>query len=165
MTSSKPSLNRTRSGDIPKLTHNNYDEWKDDTILILSAMKAYAMVTGEDPEPHPLDFDHDDNLDVWQDKEAKDASMIRLACYSEARRSLKGIRNRHEMWNTLDTSLDTTECYVGRQDILRLFHACQPKKDEPRKAYFTKLSNYGMQLDHTDDAVTNGDFCNAIFAS
>jgi len=40
MTSSEPVFNETRWGDNPKLTHANYDEWKDDMILILSAMGA-----------------------------------------------------------------------------------------------------------------------------
>jgi len=134
-------------------------------ILILSAMKAYAIVTGEDPEPQPLDFDHDDNYDDWKAKEAEAASMIRLSCSPEVRRIVKGIRNPHEMWNTLETSLDTAGSYIGRQDILRQFRACRPKEDEPLKAYFTKLSNYRIQLDHTDDAVTDRDFRTQIFTS
>jgi len=60
-------------------------------ILILSAMKAYAIVTGEDPEPQPLDFDHDDNYDDWKAKEAEAASIIRLSSSSEVRRFVKGI--------------------------------------------------------------------------
>jgi hypothetical protein len=63
MTSSETAFNKTKWGDILKLTHANYDEWKDDMILILSAMRAYAIVTRQDPEPQPLDFDHDDNYD------------------------------------------------------------------------------------------------------
>jgi len=55
-------------------------------------------------------------------------------------------------------SLDTAGSYIGRQDILSQFPACRPKEDEPLKAYFTKLSNYRIQLDHTDDAVTDRDF-------
>jgi len=88
-------------------------------ILIVSAMKAYAIVTGEDPEPQPLDFDHDDNYDDWKAKEAEAASIIRLSCSSAVRRIVKGIRNPHKMWNTLETSLDTAGSYLGRQDILR----------------------------------------------
>ena len=155
MTSSEPTFNKTRWGNIPKLTHDNYDEWKDDMILILSAMKAYPIVTGEDPEPQPLEIDHDDNYDDWKAKEAKAASMIRLYCSPEVRHIVKGIRNPHEMWNTLATSLDTAGSYIGRQDILRQFRACRPEEDEPLKTYFTKLSNYRKQLDHTDDAVTD----------
>jgi len=69
------------------------------------------------------------------------------------------------MWNTLETSLDTTRSYIGRQDILRQFRACRPKEDEPLKAYFTKLSNCHIQLDHTDDAVTDRDFRTPLFTS
>jgi len=69
------------------------------------------------------------------------------------------------MWNMLQTSLDTTGSYIGRQDILCQFHACRPKEDEPLKPYFTKLSNYRIQLDHTDDAMTNRDFRTQIFTS
>jgi len=61
--SSEPAFNRTRWGDISKLTHANYHEWKENIILILSAMRAYANVTGDDPELQPLDFNHDDNYD------------------------------------------------------------------------------------------------------
>jgi len=61
MTSSELAFNKIRWGNSPMLTHDNYDEWTDDILLILSAMKAYAIVTGGDPEPQPLDFDHDDN--------------------------------------------------------------------------------------------------------
>jgi hypothetical protein len=165
MTSSEPVFNKSRRGDIPKLTHANYNEWKDDMILILSAMRAYAIVTGDNPEPQPLDFEHDDNNDDWKAKEAEAASMITLSCSPEVRRIVKGMRNPLEMWNTLQTSLDTTGSYIGKQDILCQFCACRPKEDEPLKTYFTKLSNYRIQLDHTDDAITDRDFRTQIFTS
>jgi len=155
MTSSKPTFNKSWWGDIPKLTHANYDEWNDDMILILSAMRAYAIVTGDDPEPQPLDFEHDDNYDDWMAEKAEAASMIRLSYSSEVRSIVKGMRNPLAMWNTLQTSPDTTGSYIGRQDILRQFRACRPKEDEPLKTYFPKLSNYRLQLDHTDDAITD----------
>ena len=69
------------------------------------------------------------------------------------------------MWNTLETSLDTTGSYIARHVIFRQFCACRPKEDEPRKAYLSKLSNYRIQQDHTNDAVTNRDFHTQIFAS
>jgi len=34
-------------------------------------MRAYAIVTGEDPEPPPPDFDHNDNYLDWKDKELR----------------------------------------------------------------------------------------------
>jgi len=91
--------------------------------------------------------------------------MIRISCSPEVRRIVNGMRNPLEMWNTLQTSLDATGSYIGRQDILRQFRACRPKEDEPLKAYFTKLSNYCIQLDRTDDAITDRDFRTQIFTS
>jgi len=128
-------------------------------------MKVYAIVTGEDAEPQPLDFDHDHHFDEWMAKEAEAASMIRVSCSPEVRRVIKGIRNPHEMCNTLEMSLHTTGSYIGRQDILRQFRACRPKEDETLKMYITKLSNYHIQLDHTDDAVTDRDLRTQIFTS
>jgi hypothetical protein len=83
-------------------------------ILILSAMRAYAIITGEDPEPQPVEVDHDDNYDDWKAKEAEAASIIRLSCSPEVWGSVKGIRNPHEMCNTLETSLDTARSCIGR---------------------------------------------------
>jgi hypothetical protein len=51
ITPSEPAFNKTRMCHIPRLTHANYDEWKDDIILVLSAMRAHAIDTGDDPEP------------------------------------------------------------------------------------------------------------------
>jgi len=90
MSSSEPAFNMSRWGDFPKLTHTNYDEWRDDMILVLSAMRAYARVTGDDPEPQPLDFDHNDNYDDWKAKEAETASIIRLSCSPDVRHIVKG---------------------------------------------------------------------------
>jgi hypothetical protein len=163
--SSKPAFNKTRWGDISKLTHAKYDEWKDDMILILSAMKAYAIITGDDPELQPLVFDHNDNYNDCRTKEAKGASIIRLSCSPEVRRIVKGMRNPHEMWNTLQTRLGTTRSYIGRQDILHQFLACRPKEDESPEAYFTKLSHYRTQQDHTHNAITDGDVRMQIFTS
>jgi len=154
MPSSEPAtFNRTRWGDIPKLTQANYDESKDDMILILSAMTAYTIVTGEDPEPQPLDFDHHDNYDDWKAKETEAASIIRLSCSPEVRRIVKGISNPHEMWK--DTGNQSGHRWIVYRQTRHSspIPACQSKEDEPLKAYVTKHSNYCTQLDHSDDAI------------
>jgi hypothetical protein len=83
-------------------------------IPVLSAMRAYAIVTGDDPEPQLLDLDHDDNYDDWKAKEAEATSIIRLSCSPEVRRIVKGIRNPRKMWNVLETSLDTAGSYISK---------------------------------------------------
>jgi len=134
-------------------------------ILVLSAMRTYTIVTRDVPEPQPLDFDHDDNYDDWEATEAEAASIIRLSCYPEVRRIVKRIRNPHERWNILKTSLDTAGSHLGIQEILHQVCACRPKEDEPLKASFTNISNYRTQLDHTENAITDRDFHMQIFTS
>ena len=128
-------------------------------------MRVYAIITRDDPEPQPLDLDHNDNYDDWKAKEAETTSRIRLSCSPEVWSIVKGIRNPHEMWNVLETSLDTTGSYIRREDILRQFCACRPEEDEPLKSYFTKLSNNRLHLDRTDNAITDCDFCMQILTS
>jgi len=135
------------------------------TILILSARSAYTIVTGEDPLPQPLDFFNDENYDDWMAKEAEAAFVRRLSCSPEVWSIIQGIRYPQVLWNTVETSLDTAGTYVGRQGNLRQFHACRLKEDEQFKAYFPKLSNYDIYLDHTHNAITNRDFCTQLFTS
>jgi len=61
--------------------------------------------------------------------------------------------------------LDTAGYCVGTQDFLRQFGACRPKKDEPLELYCINVSNYCVQLDHTDNAITDRDFCTQILTS
>jgi len=102
-------------------------------ILIPSAMRAYKIVTREDSELQPLEFDNDANYDDWKAKEVEAASIIRLSYYPEVRCIIKGIRNPHERWNTLKTSLDTAGLYIRRQDNVCQFRAWRPKEDETIK--------------------------------
>ncbi|KAF8244093.1 hypothetical protein K440DRAFT_636544 [Wilcoxina mikolae CBS 423.85] len=120
ITSSKHTFNKTKWGVIPQLSHTNYNECKDDMIFILSANRAYEIFSGDNAEPQPLDIDYDD----WKAEEVQAACIIKLSCSPEVLRIIKGIRNSHEMWNMLETSLDTAGLYIGRQDILRHFHTC-----------------------------------------
>jgi len=66
----------------------------------MSAMRVYAIVTGDDPKLQHLDFNHDDNYDDWKAQQAEAAFKITLSCSAKVRRSIKGIRHPHEMWNT-----------------------------------------------------------------
>lgn len=155
MSSSKRTINMTRWGDILKYTHTNYNAWKHDKILILPAIRAYAIITGDNPEPQRLDFDPDDNDDDWRANEAEAVSIMKLFCSPKVHRIMKGIRYPLEMWTMLEPSLHTTGSYIGRRVVLHKFRACRSKEDEPLKPYSTKLSDYCIQLDHTEDTITD----------
>jgi hypothetical protein len=140
------------------LTHDNYDQWKQNMIVILAAMKAYAIVSWDNPEQQSLDFDHNSNDDDWKPKHSEAASVIRLYCSPDVRHIINSILHSHKMWNTLETNLESMGSHIGRGDTLREFRACRPKKDKPLKMYLAKLSISRIQLDHADDAVTDRDF-------
>jgi hypothetical protein len=95
-------------------------------ILVLSAMRAYAIVNGDYPEPQHLALDHNDNCEDCKAYEAEAPSMIRLSCSPNVRCIVKGMRNPDNKWNTLESSLDTAISYISRHDILRQAQACRP---------------------------------------
>jgi hypothetical protein len=49
-------------------------------ILVLSAMGAYGITTGDDPEPQHLDINYADDHDDWKAKEVKAAATF-VICY------------------------------------------------------------------------------------
>jgi hypothetical protein len=165
MTSSESGFNITRWGNILDLAHTNYNNWKDGLIHILSPMRAYPIITGENPQPQPIDFHYDNMYNDWKRLTANAASMMRLSCSPTVRHIVRGIRNVGGMWKTLQTHLDPAGSWNGRHDILHQFLVCRLKENEPLTAYFTRLSNYGIQLDNTDNAITNEDFCKDILTS
>jgi hypothetical protein len=114
----------SRWGNIPKLIHANYDEWKVKMILSSSAMKPFPMVTGDDPEPQPEDFNHNVNYEDSNAEDTEAISIIRIAYSLAVWRIINSIRYPHDMWNTLETSLDTARFHISRQDILLQISAC-----------------------------------------
>lgn len=50
MNSSESVVNKIKHGNMPKLTHAIYDKWNYDILLMLTPMKAYAIVTGDNPK-------------------------------------------------------------------------------------------------------------------
>jgi len=69
------------------------------------------------------------------------------------------------MWNVLEINLVTAGSYFGREDILCQLRAGRPKDDDPLKANFTNLSNYRLQLDHTDNTISDHNFRTQLFTS
>lgn len=113
MTTFELTFITSRWGNILKMTHSNNDKWKDDMILILSAMRAYTTATREDPKLQPVDVNHDEKDDDWKPEEAEAVSVIRRSYTPKVRGIVTGIQNPHEMWNTPETFMDTTIFYVG----------------------------------------------------
>jgi hypothetical protein len=56
----KPAFNNTRCSNIPELTHADYHDWKQVTILILSTLRTLGIITGINPDLLPLASNHDE---------------------------------------------------------------------------------------------------------
>jgi hypothetical protein len=87
----------------PLHTLTNYDEWSEYLRPVLLAMRSYAIVTGDDTEPHLLNINQDGNYDDWNAMEAEAISIIRLSCSPEIQCNVKGTRNPYEMWKGLES--------------------------------------------------------------
>jgi hypothetical protein len=89
MSESAPAFNKTEWGNIPLLTYLNYETWKETMTLVLEAVDAYDIVTGEEPEPPPIDIDHHE----WKIRAAKAKTTIHLSCSPAIQFLLKGLRS------------------------------------------------------------------------
>jgi len=53
-----PAFNKTEWGNIPLLPYHKYEPWKATMTLVLGAMKAYDIVTSEEPEKPQINIDY-----------------------------------------------------------------------------------------------------------
>ncbi|KAF8248597.1 hypothetical protein K440DRAFT_642183 [Wilcoxina mikolae CBS 423.85] len=158
-TSNLPNYNKIQWGNVPLLTHLNYDTWVETMILVLESMRAYNIVTGEEPEHQALDIDYAD----WKSREAQAATSILLSCSLDVRTYLKGLRSPQMMWHTLTERLDNTTTLIGRTTLLRKFRATRPQKDQPLQDYFNKLRDFRHQLAGSTKAISDGELRTNIF--
>jgi hypothetical protein len=89
--------------------------------------------------------------------------MIGLPCSPMVSSVVKEMRKLCEMSNSIEITLHTTESDIGRQDLTLQFCAFQPTGDTQHIADLTKLNKYRIQLEHTEDAITDQDVWTDIF--
>jgi hypothetical protein len=106
-------------------------------------MKAYATFTGDDPQLQPLDSDRDDHYEDWIAKDAEAVSMIRHSCSPQVWCIVMDRRTPHQMENSLETRLDTVRSYIGRQNILHQFCACDARMTNYLRHTFQNLVTTG----------------------
>jgi hypothetical protein len=154
-----PAFNKTEWGNIPLLTYLNYETWKETMTLVLEAMDAYDIVTGEEPEPPQIDIDYHE----WKIRAAKAKTTIHLSCSPAIQFLLKGLRSPGAMWTTLLARLENTGTHVGRTTIQRKFRACRLQKDQTLREYFTLLRDYRLQLIGTPQDISDDEMRTHIY--
>jgi len=151
MSKPAPAFNKTEWSNIPLITYLNYETWKETMTLGLEAMDAYDIITGEEPEPPPIDIDYHE----WKIRAAKAKTMIHLSCSPSIQFLRNGLRSPGAMWTMLQVRLETTETHVSRTTIQRKFQACRLWKDQTLRGYFTLLRNYRLQLISKPQDISN----------
>jgi len=126
MSEPAPAFDETDWGNIPLLTYLDYESWKETMTLLLEAMDAYEIITGEEPEPPPIDIDYHE----WKIRAAEGKTTIRLSCSPAIQFFLEGLRSPGAMWTMLQAHLENSGTPVGRTTIQRKFRACSLQKDK-----------------------------------
>ncbi|KAF8252512.1 hypothetical protein K440DRAFT_646035 [Wilcoxina mikolae CBS 423.85] len=160
-TSNLSNYNKIQWGNIPLLTHLNYDSWVETMKLILEAMGVYNIVTGEEPESQALDLDYTN----WKAREAQATTSILLSYLLHVRTYLKGVRSPQTMWHTLQEHLDNTTTIIGRTALFRKFHASRPPKDQSLQDYFNKLRDFHHQLARSIEAISDDELRTHIYTT
>jgi len=127
--------------------------------LVLEAMDGYDIVTGEVPEPPPIDIDYHE----WKIQAAKAKTTIHLSCSPAIQFLLKGLRSPGAMWTTLLARLENTATHVGRTNIQCKFRACRLQKDQTLREYFTQLRDYRHQLIGSPQDISDDEMCTHIY--
>jgi len=104
-----PAFNKTEWGNIPLLTYLDYEPWEETMTLVLGAMDAYYIVTGEEPEPPQINIYYHD----WKIRAAKTKTTIHLSCSPAIQFLLEGLRSPGAMWTTLLARLENTGTHIG----------------------------------------------------
>jgi hypothetical protein len=163
--SSRSAVHSTKFGEVVKLINSNYHVWKDTIEVVLLAMGALSIVTGEEERPignnaaaRTAQADHDKRA-------AKALALIQLSCSSSIQPHVRGIRSPLEMWRILERRLDQTAHKVGRQAIVRKFHSERPARHEPLSDYFARLAEYRNKLEGTPEAILDNQFITHVFTT
>jgi hypothetical protein len=129
--------------------------------LVLEAMDAYDIITGEEPEPPQIDIDYHN----WTIRAAKAKTTIHLSCSPAIQSLFKGLWSSRVIWSTLLARLEITGIQVGRITIQSKFQAGHLQKEQTVRGYITLLRDYRLQLIGTPQHISDDEMCTHIYNS
>jgi len=127
--------------------------------VVLEAMDAFDIVTGEEPEPPPIDIDYHE----WKIRAGKAKTTMHLSCSPAIQLLPKGLGSPGAMWTSLQASMGNSGTHVGRPTIQRKSHACRLQKYQTLREYFTLVRDYHLQLISTPQDISNNEMRTHIY--
>ena len=156
------AVNKTKYGDIPLLTSINYNSWQRTVLRVLQEIDLDAIISGGEDEAQPLDINYKD----YKKRSAKAANTIPISCSPDVKFYIDHLTAPKDMWEILETLLDTSATRSGRTTLLRQFRRARPKgTDEPITEYFCRLLHYRQQLHGTNDQISDGEFRTHVYTT
>ena len=150
---------------VPELTEENYPIWKQKIRRVLSAKKAYTIVTAVKPLPPCNRIALRALQDDWHDIANEVIALIHLGCCDELLPHTNDFDNPVEMWKALRDRLDNASTKLGRTQVLWKFTASRPSPDETVTQYFTKLIAFPTKLISTTENITDDAMKTHIFTT
>ena len=156
----------SKYGSIEKLTSDNYDTWKLCISVVLSAMLAFKIVTGEEVEDDLPIGNSPANIakrESYEKRQALAATAILLSCTPEVRIHLSGTTDAKAMWDRLAEQLSTSSSLGRRVTIGRNFFNARPKAGESIAVYLSRLNDMRVQLAGTEGSIPDVRFLYHIY--
>ena len=104
----------TKTGIIPRLTHNNYPAWTNAIKFALIGTKGWRIVNGDEEEPEVgITQRSRDAHENYQDRADKALSLIYGSVSQAIQASIAGFTNPRDMWMTLQNRMDIVQNETG----------------------------------------------------
>lgn len=153
------TIYRSKYGETPKLTHDNYHQWHQAMEPFLQAVGAYDIVVGDEDPPAGARALAEYNMRV-----GKVRSMIHAACSPGVRVYLAGIKDPRVMWETLKEKVDTTASRTGQTALVKQFYKLKPDSSGISN-YVTKPLELRTELADTERVINDEAFTTHLLAS
>ena len=153
----------TKTSEIIKLNHYNYESWRDEIRPLLRSVDAYNIALGNELLPVGGGNAVRTQQRDFEKRSGKGAHAILSSCTNEIKTIIEHLDSPHEMWETLRTRLNNQESQAARTRIRDRFDSARVGKEEKVGEYFTRLCDYRQQLAGTIDAISDQAFRGHIF--
>ena len=148
-------------GEMAKLNHLNYSQWRRDIEFFLQAEQALSIVLGEEVRPQGPSTKSND----FDKRAGIGAAIIHASCETSVKAYLHGLRDPHAMWEELKAKLDTANSRAGRTAILRKFNQLRPASDISVADYITQHLECSKELSGTEQAIPKETFISHLLTT
>jgi hypothetical protein len=156
-------------GSFDLLTSENYASWSKNMRRILRSTGGWDIVNGEEEAPQQPAPNASNNVRQafinFNERKEDAATYIYNGCSKHVKVMIDGTDDPQEMWEKLESKLNTASTALGRQQLYQKFGTMKPRPGVPIADYFTELEEIRSQIAGTEEAISDTAFKTHIFNS